>query len=193
MTTKTTRKAAAKTTKVLPVPRRFRALTPHITTADVGAAIALYEAAFGAEAVTVETAPGSDVVLFAQVKIGNSMLTIGQGEAFGPGFVSLHHYVEDADATWAKAQAAGFAELQALSVTYWGDKMGLLADPLGVRWSIGQRVERLSTDERSARAAQAMGAPVATTPVMAVEPVAADLAPEQMVAQPIAPAFALLH
>jgi PhnB protein len=149
----------AKTAKVAPIPRGFRSVTPHITTPNVNAAITLYQESLGATLASVETAPNSDMIIFAQIKIGNSLLTIGQGEAFGPGFISLHHYVTDADAIWAAALNAGFTELRALEETYWGDRMGLLTDPLGVRWSIGQRVMRLTADQRNERAAAAMGYP----------------------------------
>lgn len=151
-----------KDTKVAPIPRGFKAITPHITAIDVNAAVALYESALGATRVSVETVPGTDIVIFAQLKIGNSALTIGQGEAFGAGFVSLHHYVDDADTTWANALGAGFTELKTLEETYWGDRMGLMIDPLGVRWSIAQRVMRLTADERNARAKAAMDIPVQT-------------------------------
>ena len=146
-----------KNAKVAPIPRGYRSVTPHITTTDVRAAIAGYQAAFGAVEVSVETAPNRDVAVFAQIKIGNSVLTIGAGEAFGAGFVSLHHYVDDIDAVWTNALEAGFVEHKAVETTFWGDKMGLLTDPQGVRWSVAQRVERVSTDERFARAAAAYG------------------------------------
>lgn len=147
-------------TRVAPIPRGFRAITPHITTNNVSTAVELYKAAFGATIESVDTVPNTDVVVFAQVKVNNSTLTIGQGEAFGSGYVSLHHYVEDADATWAAALSAGFTELKALEETYWGDRMGLLVDPLGVRWSIGQRVMRLTAEERDERAKSTLGYPV---------------------------------
>lgn len=162
-----------KNTKVAPIPRGFRSVTPHITTADVSAAVVLYETALGASVDSVEMAPGTDVIIFARVKIGNSQLTIGQGEAFGSGFVSLHHYVEDVDAAWEAAISAGFTELRALEETYWGDRMGLLADSLGVRWSIAQRVERLSTEERDQRARAAMGCPMPEIAVVEIAPVEA--------------------
>ncbi len=149
----------AKTKKVAPIPRGYRAITPHITTGDVSAAVSLYQSAFGAEVVSSETVPGVDTIIFAHLKIGNSWLTIGQGETFGPGYVSLHHYVEDASVTWDTALTAGFAEVSALKETYWGDLMGLMSDPIGVRWSIGQRVMRLSNDERQDRARSALGHP----------------------------------
>lgn len=150
----------AKPKKIAPIPHGFRSITPHITTTDVSAAIALYERAFGASVASTETVPGTDAIIFARVKIGNSQITIGQGEVFGPGFVSLHHYVEDADAIWEAAISAGFTELRALEETYWGDRMGHMIDPLGVRWSIAQRVVRLNAEERDERARAALGYPM---------------------------------
>lgn len=167
-----------KETKVAPIPRGFRAITPHITAVDVGAAVELYEVALGGTIMSVETIPGTNTVIFAQVKIGNSAITIGQGEAFGAGFVSLHHYVEDADATWTKALGAGFTELKALEETYWGDLMGLMVDPLGVRWSIGQRVVRLTAEEREERAKAAMGYPLEAPVEAEPAPVEVEAAPE---------------
>ncbi len=166
---------AEKNSKVAPIPRGYRSVTPHITTSDIDAAIELYRSAFDATVVSTETVPNSDIVLFAQVKIGNSLMTIGRGDAFGPGVVSLHHYVEDADAVWTSALAAGFTEVSALAETYWGDRMGLLVDPIGVRWSIGQRVLRLSPDEREQRAMAALGCADQPVPASEEQELAEDL------------------
>ncbi|MEV8468832.1 VOC family protein [Fluviibacterium sp. DFM31] len=145
------------TRKVAPIPRGYRSITPHICVSDVDAAVGLYVNAFGATVVSTETALGSETTLFAQLKIGNALVTIGQGEGFGPGIVSLHHYVENLDRTWESALAAGFTVVREPEETYWGDRMGLMLDPIGVRWSIGQRVTRLTAEEREIRAKTAMG------------------------------------
>lgn len=150
-----------KPARVPPIPRGFRSLTPHVTTADVGEAVSLYETAFDAVVISSETIPDTETVMFAQIKIGNSLLTIGRGKTFGPGFVSLHHYVEDADAIWEKALEAGFTVMSPLAETYWGDKAGVLVDPVGVRWSIGQRVTKINAQQRRARAREAMEQAVA--------------------------------
>lgn len=147
---------ARKPAKVAPIPRGFRAITPHITTADVGQAVALYEAAFDGVVGATEVIPGTDTLMFAQMRIGNSLITIGRGPALGGGLISLHHYVTDAQATWDKAREAGFTVVNPLSDVYWGDRTGVLCDPIGVRWSIGQRIERMTPDARKERAAEAM-------------------------------------
>lgn len=146
-----------KKAKVAPVPRGFRSITPHITTPDVADAVAMYQAALGATVESTQNIPDTETLVFALIKIGNSYLTIGLGEAIGLGSVSLHLYVEDADAAFEKASEAGFAVLFPVEEKYWGDRIGLLSDPLGIRWSIGQRVARLTADEKADRARAAFG------------------------------------
>ena len=150
-----------KAKKVAPIPKGYRSLTPHVLVHDVAAAVALYQTALGAEVTAAETAAGSDVQVFAQLRIGNSMLTVGMGEAYGAGQVMLHHYVEDFDTAWNNALAAGFAVLDVPAETWWGDRLGVMIDPVGVRWSFAQRVVRLTAQERTARAAVAQGLEVA--------------------------------
>lgn len=143
--------------KVAPVPRGFRSLTPHVLVADVSAAAALYRKAFGAVEVATETAAGTDRVVFAHLRIGNSALTLGQGEVREPGQIGLHHYVEDFETAWDRAVKAGFLVAEPPHETYWGDRLGFLIDPMGVRWSLAQRVTRVAPEERAARALQAAG------------------------------------
>ena len=141
-----------KTKRVAPIPRGFRAVTAHITVADVAAASALYQRALGASEVDRVEFIDSETPAFAQLRIGNSLITLGQGEVYGTGAVSLHHYVEDFDAAWTCAIDAGFAVISQPAETTWGDVMGTLADPFGVRWSVAQRVERLTREEKAERA-----------------------------------------
>ncbi len=141
-----------KSKKVAPIPRGFRALTPHLTVVDVTAASAFYQRALGAVEVDTTNFAVSDVPAFAELRVGNSLMTLGQGEPVAPGGISLHHYVENFDAAWASATSQGFVELSAPAETSWGDMMGELADPFGVRWSIAQRVTRLTKEEKAERA-----------------------------------------
>ncbi len=147
---------AQDTAKVAPIPRGFRSVTPHIIAASVDDAVALYKAAFDAKLTGSQKVPGTQTLMFAKIKIGNTQLTIGQGQPFGIGSVSLHLYVEDVKSTWDNAVAAGFTVTNPLKERYWGDMTGLLSDPLGVQWSIAQRVEKLSAKEHRNRAKQAL-------------------------------------
>lgn len=138
--------------KIATVPRGLRSLTPHILCANVDEAIALYQAAFGASVVTTQPHPATNASVFAHLKIGNSAVTLSQGQSTRGSALSLHFYVEDFDASWAAAVDAGCAELSAPQTAYWGDRLGVLVDPQGVHWTIAQRIERVSAEERSRRA-----------------------------------------
>ena len=180
----------AKATKVAPIPRGFRSITPYVTTPDVKAAVAVYQAALGASIESTIEVPDAGTTIFAQIRIGNSQLTVGHGAASGAGPVSLHHYVEDARATWAAALAAGFTELSPLKDTYWGDRMGVLVDPLGVQWSIGQRVERLTAEDVRDRATLAMGyAGAAASSASHGDAPEAEIGVETVLAAPTAPSL----
>lgn len=54
-----------------------------------------------------------------------------------PQSFALHLQVDDADAWWTRAVAAGAKIKEPIALQFWGDRYGLLEDPFGVRWSIG--------------------------------------------------------
>lgn len=140
--------------KLATIPRGLRSLTPHVLCSDVDAAVALYQSIFDARVATSQPHPNGEALVFAQLRIGNSALTLSRGQPSSGGALSLHFYVEDLEAPWGAAMAAGCAELMAPQDTYWGDRIGVLRDPFGVHWTIAQRIERVSPEERTRRAAE---------------------------------------
>src|SRR3546814_19902873 len=86
--------------------------------------------------------------------------------------VSIHLYVEDADAACAKAVQAGAKQIMAVQEMFWGDRYGLIEDPYGHRWSLATHVRDLSAEQIQEGARQMMdsqsecpGANKATAPV----------------------------
>ena len=149
--------------KVSPVPRGYRTVTPCLTVTGIDAAIEFYASAFDAEEkVRLYGADGASIV-HAELKIGNSVVFLNE-EAPAHGIYSpatlggsptlVHLYVQDVDACWARALAAGAVEVMPITDTYWGDRLGKLVDPFGHVWSVASRVERVSRDEVAARARQ---------------------------------------
>jgi PhnB protein len=61
--------------------------------------------------------------------------------------VTMHLYVADADAVFARAIAAGAKELRPLCDQFYGDRSGAVTDPWGHVWSIASRVEEITSDE----------------------------------------------
>lgn len=138
-----------------PIPPGMHSLSPHIVCAGAAKAIDFYKAAFGA----VETArmPGPDGrLMHAAVKIGDSTLMLVDempewgvkgAKALGGSPVTLHLYVQDADATFARAVAAGAKVTMPLADQFWGDRYGQLEDPFGHKWSIATHKLDMTPDE----------------------------------------------
>jgi PhnB protein len=76
--------------------------------------------------------------------------------------VTLHSYVEDVDAVFERALAAGAKSLRPVENQFYGDRSAQFEDPFGHRWSIATHVEDVDPDEMARRAEQASGGAPAT-------------------------------
>ena len=65
-------------------------------------------------------------------------------------------YVEDVDATFKRALAAGAKETQPIKNQFYGDRSGTLTDPFGHVWTIATHVEDVPAEEMQRRAAEYM-------------------------------------
>ncbi|MCY1011885.1 hypothetical protein OV079_41285 [Nannocystis pusilla] len=65
--------------------------------------------------------------------------------------VSLHHYVTDADAVFAKATSAGGKPLMPIGDMFWGDRYGMIVDPAGLAWGIATHKEDVSPEQMAER------------------------------------------
>jgi uncharacterized glyoxalase superfamily protein PhnB len=149
--------------QVRPIPEGFHTVTPHLVCAGAAEAIAFYTQAFGA--VEIGRMPMPDGRLgHAELRIGDSRIMLA--DAFpewgsnGPlalkgTTVFIHLYVQDADAAWNQAVAAGAKPVMPLSDTFWGDRYGQVEDPFGHRWSIATHKRDVTVEEMQA-AMQAM-------------------------------------
>ena len=142
--------------KVSPIPRGYRTVTACLTVVDVDAALAFYQAAFGAEILTRLCAADDAPALHATCKVGNSIIAVNREApergvfsplAIGGSASQVHLYVDDVDASWERAVEAGAAVHTPLYDAYWGDRTGLLVDGNGHVWSIASKVENLSQAE----------------------------------------------
>jgi PhnB protein len=71
--------------------------------------------------------------------------------------VTLHLYVEDADATFARAIAAGATQVQPMQTQFYGDRSGTVRDPFGHRWNLATHVEDVPSEEIERRFKQMCG------------------------------------
>lgn len=148
-------------------------ITPYLRVAGAAAAIEFYQRAFGATEAFRLTAPGSDIVVHAELALrgsrvmladdmpdfqgGKSLTPIGLGGS--P--VGLHLQLdsqEELDALWAQAVAAGCVVSFPLAEQFWGDRFGKLTDPYGHEWSLAATVKVLTCEEVQSAMAAAFSA-----------------------------------
>jgi PhnB protein len=147
--------------QIKPIPSGFHTLTPHLVVKGASKAIEFYKKAFGAQEIGRLTAPDGKTVMHADLKIGDSHVFLADEfpemgcrgpESVGGTSVTIHMYVEDVDAAFNKAVAAGAQVRMPVSDMFWGDRYGVLADPFGHAWSIATHKEDLSPQEIRKRA-----------------------------------------
>src|SRR5262245_20982825 len=138
---------------VRPIPAGYHTLTPFLVVQDTAKLIAFVKSAFGAEEIERMTGPDG-TVLHAEVRIGDSILMLGeaQGDAT-PYATKLYVYVDDVDATYARALRAGAKEQRPVVDQFYGDRSGAVVDAWGNLWSIATHIEDLTMDEIRRRAA----------------------------------------
>ena len=105
--------------------------------------------------------PGGSV-MHAEIRIGDSSIMLGDEspergssspQTIGGSPVSLVLYVEDVDASFARATKAGCTAQMPPTDMFWEDRFGRLADPVGNRWGMATHREDLSPREIKKRAA----------------------------------------
>jgi PhnB protein len=144
------------------VPEGFHTVTPQLTLDNAAQSIDWYKKALGAEEISRAVGPDGKV-MHADLKIGNSRIMVndvmmGKGpRAYGGSPISLWLYVDDCDALFNRAVAAG-AKVQEgpmgkMADQFWGDRTGTLIDPAGYQWTIATHKEDLTKQELDQRAA----------------------------------------
>jgi PhnB protein len=68
-------------------------------------------------------------------------------KALGGSPVTIHLTVTDVDTKFAKAVDAGATVVHPLEDAFWGDRYGVVRDPFGHLWSMGQPVREVSMEE----------------------------------------------
>jgi PhnB protein len=162
-TAKRTAPAAKK--KVAPIPAGYHTVTPHLVCRGAAKAIEFYKKAFGAEEVLRLAMPDGRLA-HAEINIGGSMIMLHDEapdwKAFSPQTVgdtsvSIMLYVNDVDAVFKRAIAAGATSTMEVADQFYGDRAGGLKDPFGHKWHIATHIEDVAPDEIQLRAAKMFG------------------------------------
>jgi PhnB protein len=134
------------------------AVLPHLVVDDAAAAIDFYVKAFGA--VELGRVPGPDgKLIHAALAINGSTVMLNDDfpemsggksmtpKALGGSPVTIHLVVTDVDKKFQQAIDAGAGVVMPVEDQFWGDRYGVLVDPFGHQWSMGQPVREVSMEE----------------------------------------------
>ncbi|HTH44101.1 MAG TPA: VOC family protein [Oxalicibacterium sp.] len=140
------------------LPEGMHTITPHLVCANASEAIAFYQKAFGATEMFRLPAPNGKL-MHASVRIGDSTVMLAdefpECGSNGPIAlkgtpVTLHMYVQDADAAFKRAVDAGATVRMPLQDMFWGDRYGVVVDPSGHNWSIAAHLRDVPREEMEA-------------------------------------------
>ena len=137
------------------------ALAPHLVVDDAAAAIDFYVKAFGA--VELGRIPRPDgKLIHAALRINGFLVMLADDfpetsggrsmtpAALGGTPVTIHLTVTEVEDKFQRALDAGATVVAPLEDQFWGDRYGIIADPFGHHWSMGQPVREVSIDEIAA-------------------------------------------
>jgi len=145
------------------IPAGYRTVTPYLTIKNGAKALEFYKKAFGATEIYKLMMPDGRLG-HAEIRLGDSMIMLGDEfpeyggkapETLGGSPVSIYLYVEDVDAFFKRALAAGAKERKPVMDQFYGDRSGQLEDPFGHLWWVATHKEDVTPEEIQKRA-QAM-------------------------------------
>ena len=140
------------------VPQGYHTITPQLTLDDAAKMIDWYKRALGAKELSRSAGPDGKI-MHAELQIGDSRVMVNdamQGskgpKEFGGSPTTMWLYVEDSDAVFNKAVAAGAKVQMPVDNQFWGDRGGAFSDPNGYTWWVATRKEDFTRAELDQRA-----------------------------------------
>lgn len=149
---------------VKPIPDGYHTVTPYLIIQDAARAIEFYKQAFGATELMRLAGPDGKV-MHAEIKIGDSPIMLADEfpdmgyrgpQSLGGTPVAVLLYVEDVDARFDQAVAAGATVHKPLEDQFYGDRSGTIIDPFGHIWTVATHVDDVPPEEIARRFEEAM-------------------------------------
>jgi PhnB protein len=119
----------------------YRTITPYLVVPDATAELRFLKDAFGGSETEVHRRDDG-TIQHAEVRIGDSLVMLGQCPAPGDERpAAIYLWVDDVDATYAKALASGAASESAPEDKPYGHRNAGVVDNNGITWWIGSPVK----------------------------------------------------
>jgi PhnB protein len=143
---------------VNPIPEGYRTVTPYLVVDGATNVLDFVKQAFGAEEkFRMDTPDGK--IGHAEVQIGDSIVMLGDAGAENPAMPAMIHlYLEDCDATYERALAAGATSEREPTDQFYGDRSAGVRDSAGNLWWIATHVEDVPEEELAKRIEEATAA-----------------------------------
>src|SRR5262249_287305 len=143
------------------VPAGHHTVTTQLTLDNAAPAIDWYKKALGAEEMSRAVGPDGKL-LHAEIRVGDSRIMLNDAlmgakgpKALGGSPAALWLYVDDCDALFNRALAAGGqiapGGMGKMQDQFWGDRSGTFVDPHGYTWTIATHKEDLAPEEMKQR------------------------------------------
>ncbi len=144
------------------IPDGYSSVTPYLSVKDAKAASDFYARALGAREVYRMEMPDGRIG-HAELQIGSSRImladeTPGMADAVNASPRTLHGttvafmiYLDDVDARFAQAIAAGGVVKRPVDDKFYGDRSGTFEDPYGHIWTLATHIEDVPPDEMQRR------------------------------------------
>jgi PhnB protein len=150
-----------------PIPDNYRRVTPCLVTQGAAKALDFYADVFGATERMRFPGPGG-AIAHSEIQIDDAVVIVEDedphrgttappagGLAGSPVFQFV--YVEDVDATVARAVELGATLKRVPEDQFYGDRDGFIIDPFGHGWVVASHVEDVSQEEMGRRLAAMFG------------------------------------
>jgi PhnB protein len=137
---------------VKPIPDGYGTVTPYLTVDDPAPVIEFLKKVLDAKEIFAMRDDKGNIG-HAEVKVGSSILMLGKARdewKSRPG--NFYVYVEDCDAIYEKALAAGAISLSKPETQFYGDRHGGVTDSQGNNWWVATHVEDINPDDMKRRA-----------------------------------------
>lgn len=150
---------------VQPIPDGLEGrIVPYLMIDGAAEAIDFYRRAFGATENYRLEMPGG-AIGHAEIVVNGAVVYLSDApddmehegsnpRKLGGTPVLLHQYVDDVDAAFEQAVAAGGTALRPPADQFYGDRASLIADPFGHLWSLHTHTRDVSPEEMTAAAAE---------------------------------------
>ena len=139
------------TQQARPIPDGYHTVTPYLLVDDADSMIEFLERGLGAKLLDRHDGPDGRM-MHAALQLGDSKLMMGQAAGEWPAMPAMIHlYVEDADALFRQAVAAGAEVLREPEDQFYGDRSAGVKDPCGNQWWISTHVEDVTAEEMTRR------------------------------------------